>query len=73
MSSQIFKKPIPNELFFNLLNDIAFKIDNYYMINNDSYKKGIFNNKIQTSLFLHTYRTNKLEKRKAQNSIDSNI
>ena len=30
MSSQIFKKPIPDELFFNLLNDIAFKIDNYY-------------------------------------------
>jgi hypothetical protein len=47
MSSQIFKQHIPNELFFNLLKDIAFKIDNYYMVNNDAYKKGIFNGKIQ--------------------------
>jgi len=47
MSSQIFKQKIPNELFFNLLKNMAFKTDNYYIINKDSYKKGILNNSIQ--------------------------
>ena len=46
MSSQIFKNHIPNELFFKLLDDMAFKSENYYVISNDSYKKGIFNNTI---------------------------
>jgi hypothetical protein len=73
MSSQIFKTPIPNELFFNLLNDIAFKIDNYYMINNDAYKKGIFNNKIQGFInecipYYHKSKLKYLEKKNTYNS-----
>jgi len=43
MSSQIFKNPIPNELLIKLLDDIAIKTDNCYVINNNSYKKGMFN------------------------------
>jgi hypothetical protein len=46
MSSQIFKSPVPNQLLFKLLDDIALKNDKRYTINNDTYKKGIFNNSI---------------------------
>ena len=46
MSSQIFKNHIPNNIFFKLLDDMAFKNENSYVITNDSYKKGIFNNSI---------------------------
>ena len=46
MSSQIFKNHIPNELIFKLLDEIALKTENCYIITNDSYKKGIFNNSI---------------------------
>ena len=46
MSSQIFKNHIPNELIFKLLDEIALKTENCYIITNDSYKKGMFNNSI---------------------------
>jgi hypothetical protein len=46
MSNQTFKKPFPNELLIELLDNISSKTDKYYIINNDSYKKGIFTNKI---------------------------
>ena len=44
MSNQTFKKPFPNELLIELLDNISSKTDKYYIINNDSYKKGIFTN-----------------------------
>ena len=43
MSSQIFKHKIPNELLFDLLEQISMKTNKYYIFNNNSYKKGIFN------------------------------
>jgi len=43
MTSQIFKNNIPNELLIKLLDDIAIKSDNCYVLNTNSYKKGIFN------------------------------
>jgi hypothetical protein len=46
MSSQIFKNKIPNEYLIKLLEEIAVKTDKYYIINNITYKKGIFNNTI---------------------------
>ena len=46
MSSQIFKEHIPNELLFELLNNIAIKTEKCYVVNHISYKKGIFNNLI---------------------------
>lgn len=48
MSSQIFKKKIPNELLIQLLNNICIKekYDKYYIINNDAYKRGLFNESI---------------------------
>jgi hypothetical protein len=46
MTSQIFKNPIPNQLLIKLLDDIAVKTDKCYVLNNNSYKKGMFNDLI---------------------------
>ena len=46
MSSQIFKNQVPNELLIKLLESISIKTDKYFIIDNNSYKKGIFNNSI---------------------------
>ena len=46
MSSQIFKKLIPNNLLINLLDEIAINTENCYVLNNNSFKKGIFNGSI---------------------------
>jgi hypothetical protein len=46
MSNQTFKNKIPTELLFELLDNICSKNDKYYIINNDSYKKGVFTNTI---------------------------
>ena len=56
MSHQIFKNDIPNSLFYNFLNDISsFKNESdgeikYYLIDNTSFKKSLFNNKLQPFL-----------------------
>jgi hypothetical protein len=50
MSSQIFKKNIPNELLIPLLDNIAVKSEHCYVIDNISYKKGVFNEIIQQFL-----------------------
>ncbi len=46
MSYQIFKEEVPTEILIKLLDDIAVKTDKYYVLNNNSYKKGMFNNVI---------------------------
>jgi len=46
-SSQIFKNPIPTNLLFDLLEKICIKCDKYYIFNNESFKKGMYNNDIQ--------------------------
>ena len=47
MSTQIFKNNIPNENFFALLDSISSKFDDkLYILNNESYKKGIYNEEI---------------------------
>ena len=48
MTSQIFKNHIPNDLLIELLDNIAVKSDKCYVLNNNSYKKGMFNNLIET-------------------------
>jgi len=47
MSTQIFKKPIPNENLFTLLDSICVKNEKCYTLNTNSYKKGIFNESIK--------------------------
>jgi len=73
MSSQIFKNNIPNDLFFKLLDDIAIKADKYYIINNNSYKKGIFNNSIPNFItectpYYHISKRKYLERKNTYNS-----
>lgn len=46
MTSQIFKTQIPNKLLSNILDENFVKTEKYYIINNNSYKKGIFNESI---------------------------
>lgn len=47
MSSQIFKNNILTEDLFGLLNKICAKTDKFYIVDNNSYKKGIFTEDIQ--------------------------
>ena len=42
MSSQIFRKPVPKELLFELLEKICLKTDKYYYIDMNAFKKMIF-------------------------------
>ena len=46
MTSQIFKTQIPNQLLISLLEENAVKSDKCYVVNNNVYKKGIFNESI---------------------------
>ena len=79
MSSQIFKKKIPIDLLFNLLDIICIKNDKYFTFNNTSYKKGIFNNEIQKFIelckeYYHNSKKNKdLDKKLTYNSLTTVI
>jgi len=44
MVNQIFRKPITNELLFDLLEKVCFKTDKYYLVDINAYKKLIFHN-----------------------------
>ena len=44
MSTQIFKKSLPNEVFFKMLDSICSKNEKHYIMNSVSFKKGIYNN-----------------------------
>jgi hypothetical protein len=73
MSSQIFKNPIPNELLINLLNNIAVKSDKCYVINTNSYKKGVFNECIVNFIneckpYYHLSKRKYLERKLSYNS-----
>jgi hypothetical protein len=44
MSNQIFKTIVPREILFELLEKICLKTDKYYLFDNNSYRKMLFNN-----------------------------
>jgi len=44
MSSQIFRKKVPNEILFDLLEKICFKTDKYYLIDINAFRKLLFHN-----------------------------
>ena len=48
--SQIFKSKIPTDILFKLLDNIATKDEKKYIVDNNSYKKGILNNSIDEFL-----------------------
>ena len=73
MSSQIFKKNIPNEKLFQLLDSICLKNEKHYILNVDSFKKGIFKELIQQFLnncteHYHLSKRKYLEKKLTYNS-----
>jgi len=73
MSTQIFKKDIPNDFLFNLLEDICMKNDKHYILNLESFKKGVFNNSIQQFFeickpYYHNSKKKYIEKKLTYNS-----
>jgi hypothetical protein len=73
MSFQIFKDNVPNELLIKLLNDIAIKSEKCYVLNNNCYKKGMFNNIIadfitQCIPYYHISKRKYLERKITYNS-----
>jgi hypothetical protein len=73
MSTQIFKKNVPTESLYSLLDDICLKNDKYYILNNNSYKKGIFNNSITNFIeackpYYHISKQKYLERKLTYNS-----
>ncbi len=48
--SQIFKSNIPITMLIDLFEKICIKCDNHYILNNNAYKKGIFNGDVQQFL-----------------------
>jgi hypothetical protein len=73
MSSQIFKKEVPNETLFNLLENICMKNEKHYILNSDSFKKGILNKYIENFLeickpYYHNSKKKYIEKKLTYNS-----
>ena len=73
MSTQLFKNDIPNDLLFNLLEDICMKNDKHYILNLESFKKGVFNNSIQQFFeickpYYHNSKKKYIEKKLTYNS-----
>jgi len=42
MPTQVFKKKIPNEILFTLLDSICVKNEKHYMVNVEAFKRGVF-------------------------------
>ena len=51
MASQIFKKPVPNAILFNLLENIcpvaSITKNNYYLLNKTSFKLAVYHNYLE--------------------------
>ena len=73
MSTQIFKNQVPNLILFELLDKICLKNEKYYTFNNESFKKGIYNDEINIFLticnpYYHISKRKYLEKKITQKS-----
>lgn len=73
MSSQIFKKKIPTELLFGLLDKIALKSEKLYIFNTESYKKGVLQEDIPKFLefckeYYHSSKQKYLERKLSFNT-----
>jgi hypothetical protein len=73
MSNQIFKKNIPNEILFELLDSICLKNEKHYLLNNESFKKGVFKDIIiiffeKCRQYYHLSKRKYLEKKLTYNS-----
>ena len=73
MPNQIFKKNIPTEILFNLLDTICMKNEKHYTLNINSFKKGIFIGSIPAFIeeckqYYHNSKQKYLEKKLTYNS-----
>ena len=73
MNTQIFKKCVPINLLFALLDAICEKDDKSYTLTNDAFKKGIYHNMISPFLtscleYYHVSKRNYLERKITYNS-----
>ena len=73
MSTQIFKKNLPTEKLFQLLDSICLKNEKHYVLNVESFKKGVFKEIIQQFLnncteYYHLSKRKYLEKKLSYNS-----
>ena len=73
MSTQIFKNNVPNDLLFNLLDTICIKNEKHYILNNESFKRGLFKESIQKFLvdchqYYHISKKKYLERKLTYNS-----
>jgi len=73
MSNQILKNHIPNDVFFDLLEKITFKMQNCYILNTDAFKKGIYTEDIQNFLefckpYYHISKRSYVERKLTYNS-----
>jgi SNF2 family DNA or RNA helicase len=73
MSTQIFKRNIPNELLFNILDELCVKNDKNYVFNVDSFRKGVYKDLIPKFLetckpYYHISKRKYLEKKLTFNS-----
>ena len=73
MPTQIFKQNIPTEIFFDLLNSICLKNEKYYILNTESFKKGVFKEEIQNFIdtckpYYHISKRKYLERKLTYNS-----
>lgn len=72
MSTQIFKKNVPNTTFFNLLESICMKNEKHYTFTIDSFKKGIYDESIpkfivECTPYYHISKRRYLEKKLTYN------
>lgn len=73
MNSQIFKTLLPKEFLFDFLDTICMKNEKHYLLNINSYKKGVFNNSIldffeKCKPYYHVSKRKYLEKTLTYNS-----
>jgi hypothetical protein len=73
MSVQLFKKPFPNNLLFNLLNAICMKNEKHYILDINSFKKGTFNESIKNFIqeckpYYHNSKQKYLERKLTYNN-----
>jgi len=78
MSTQIFKTNIPNEVLFKLLDYICLKNEKHYVLNSESFKKGIFKEDIQKFFeccipYYHLSKRKYLERKLTYNSFTTII
>jgi hypothetical protein len=74
MSTQIFKRGIPDEMFTGFLDLFCLKNDKHYTLNTDSYKKGVYNGVVQQFItecaaYYHLSKRKYLNKKLTYNSL----